>query len=94
MIAPNFYLGLLALCSYLKKFGDNIMAIYQRDDQEVKDVVQAALNIIIGNFVQILEKERGKGDTNCQLPNASTNPSEFKSLMLPILKAIESLDQN
>ena len=81
----------LCVCfSYLKKYMDKLVAVY-KDDQEIKAGLQEANDYYINSFIRLLEKESGPAAEHCELPEASSNPSQSKSFVPPLIEAIQNI---
>ena len=77
--------------SYLKKFFEKTLAVYKDEQDSIKATVKSIFELLIGAISDLLEKEKGKGADSCQLPEVTSNPSPFNSILLPLIKAIDNL---
>jgi hypothetical protein len=77
---------------YLKEYAMKSEAIIAQD-KEAAQVMQGNFGEMVTKSLAAVEKEKGKASEGCSLPEASTNPSEYKSVIVPFMKAIEKFSK-
>ena len=79
--------------SYVNEFTKKLTAIHQ-DNETVKDYVKNGMDVMFGTIVKSIEGSTGKkASENCELPAVTSVDSEYKSLLIPMMKAIQNLDK-
>ena len=74
----------------MNQFEEKLLAVYSGED---KKLIESFLDSFPRKFNKKLEQLKGKPSTGCKLSEASTNPTEYKSYLILMLKVIETHDK-
>ena len=69
---------------------DKFIDVYP-DKDGAKEFIKSVISILFKENLNLLENETGKAPASCPMPESTTNPSKYSSVLVAILNALLTL---